>query len=60
MSKTDTKSSKDPKAALLTAEQQTVNLEPPDGGWGWCVILGTSISLVSNVINIVLGHNCGQ
>lgn len=33
--------------APLNVKPKNVKLVPPDGGWGWVIILGTSINLVS-------------
>ena len=33
--------------APLNIKQKNVKLVPPDGGWGWVIIIATSINLVS-------------
>lgn len=35
------------EAAKTEKPKSTVKLVPPDGGWGWVIILATSICLVS-------------
>lgn len=34
-------------ASPLTVKPKNVKLVPPDGAWGWVIILATSINLVS-------------
>lgn len=33
--------------------KSTVKLVPPDGGWGWIIILATSICLVSKLLILI-------
>lgn len=34
-------------ASPLSVKPKSVKLVPPDGAWGWVIILATSINLVS-------------
>lgn len=34
--------------------EKIIKLLPPDGGWGWMVLLGTGLSNVSNDLQILL------